>query len=191
IVGFGSDVVRIAGETNFRVLVLVHEGNEPVQDCGAFRLNGAFIKVEENIIQQNRPFHLRCWRRWRWWWRRFWLCRWGRGGGRGGGRWRGRRRGVWRLGQIVAQQTTYYGTLCGGGGAPYCHTVLAIGQGRSASADTATDNRARRRASQGCLLPVVHVGAATYQQRKRGQRKKIIFLHHSSIPPTKETRFRR
>src|SRR5262249_19868651 len=98
--------VGITGETNFRVLVLVHEGNEPVQDRGTFRLNGALIKVEKNIIQKNRPFHLWCWRRWRWRRRRLWLSRWWRRRGRRGWR-RGSRGGVPGLGQRVTQQASY------------------------------------------------------------------------------------
>jgi hypothetical protein len=61
--------------------------------------------------------------------------------------------------------------------------------GCDASPDTAADNGARRSAFEGCLLPVVHVGAATHQQCKRGQSQNIIFLHHSSIPSTKKLDF--
>src|SRR6185436_4829748 len=72
IVSFRPDVIGIASEINLLIFVLVHEGNQPIQNCPGFRLDVALIEVKEHIIQNNRPLHFRCrWRRWwRWWWRR-------------------------------------------------------------------------------------------------------------------------
>ena len=88
----------MSGQTYLLVLVLVHESHQPIEDRRSFRLDVAPVEVEQNVVENNRPFHFRRglwlrfaaaaaeepasawvrwrrWRRWRWWrWRRwFWL----------------------------------------------------------------------------------------------------------------------
>src|SRR5207249_5932231 len=97
IVCVASNAIGVSGKTDLLVFVLVHESNESIQDGRRFRLDGALVKIKENIIENNRPFHLwrrrwwrrwrRRWRRWRRWWRRWWWWR----------RRRWRRRWLWFL----------------------------------------------------------------------------------------------